>query len=321
MKGATPMIANNVPKNQLAGVETLEELANEEMGRFKKALNKASSAYFDKQSVGLSPKEAKNLWLKVSRAGTLISVIADDAQDTAFTLLKDPNHQRKPWDAYMTGARTLTRTTPTGFALGVAAKVLGLEDTVNKIASLISRSTEVQGDLYQVAAKTKKFIDHYEWAKKQAEKYGSTDDGLIRKYANLKTWEKKDEFQQFSSVAEKATDGIIEVFVEGPVKLYLMISSGQLMVVIQGLIARDSFEFQSADEKGLGNSLSLLLNAQKAVEISPLFKIVRELFAQGLKEYHASWKEEHLEIRQSALDEDREKRFIQCFENGTLFVK
>jgi len=315
------MIANTPQNKKFAGVEILEELAKEEMGRFKKALGKASSVYFDKQSVGMAPKEAKDFWLKINRAATVISVVADDAHDTAFTLLKDPNHKRKSWDEYFTAARTLTRTSPKGFALGLAATALGLGETVDKVASLISRSTEVQGDLYQVAAKAKVFVDHYEWAKNHAEKFGSTDEGLIRKYANLKTWERKDEFTQFSNVAEKATDGFIEVFVEGPVKLYLMISSGQIMVIIQGLIARDSFEFQNANEKGLGQSHSLLTGMQKAVETSPLFKITRELFAQGLKEYHASWKEEHLDIRQSAIDEDREKRFIQCFENGTLFVK
>ena len=65
----------------------------------------------------------------------------------------------------------------------------------------------------------------------------------------------------------------------------------------------------------------MLLNSQKAVETSPLFKVVRELFAEGLKKYISLWKEENEEIRQSVLDEDRAKRFIECFEDGTLFVK
>jgi len=314
------MIANT-PHSPFASVEVLEELAKEELGRFKKGIAKASNVYFDEQSVGLDPKEAKKLWNIIGRAVQMITYGLDDVYDTSFTLLKDPNHQRKSWDAYLTGARTLTRTTPTGYALGVVAKMLKLEETVNMAASLISRSTEVQGDIHKVARKAKEFVDHYEWAKQQAKSFGNEDGGLIRKYASLKTWERKEEFVQFSSVAEKATGDFIEVFVEGPVKLYLMISSGQLMLIIQGLVRANAFDFDNAGTKGLDDSLAILQNAQKAVEISPLFKIIRELFAQGLKEYHASWKEEHLEIRQSALDEDRAKRFVDCFENGTLFVK
>ena len=314
------MIANT-PHDKFASAEVLEELAKEELGRFKKAIAKASNAYFEEQSKGLGPKEAKDLWNKIGRAVQMISYGIDDAYDTSFTLLKDPKHQRKTWDAYLTGARTLTRTTPTGFALNIVAKMLKLEETTNMVASLINRSTEVQGDIHKVARKAKEFVDHYEWAKQQAKSFGNENDDLIRKYASLKTWERKDEFVQFSSLAEKATGDFIEVFVEGPVKLYLMISSGQFMLIIQGLVRANAFDFENAGTTGLDDSLTILQNAQKAVETSPLFKIIRELFAQGLKEYHSSWKEEHLEIRQSLLDEDRAMRFVECFENGTLFVK
>ncbi|MCK9351467.1 MAG: hypothetical protein WCT49_04330 [Candidatus Paceibacterota bacterium] len=314
------MIANT-PHDHFASVEVLEELAKEELGRFKRSIAKASHAYFDEQSKGLEPKEAKDLWNKITRAVQVITYGVDDAYDTAFTLLKDPDHERKAWDTYLTGARTLTRTTPFGYAFGLVAKTLKLEETVNMVSSLIARSTEVQGDIHVVARKAKEFVDHYEWAKQQAKSFGSEDEGLIRKYASLKTWERKEEFVQFSSVAEKATAGGIEVFIEGPVKLYLMISSGQLMLVIQGLVRSSAFDFENAGTKGLDDSLTILQNAQKAVETSLLFKIMRELFATGLREYHASWEEEHLEFRQPPLDEDRAQRFVECFENGSLFVK
>ncbi|TRZ51670.1 hypothetical protein D4R99_04055 [bacterium] len=315
------MIANHIPQNPLASVEVLEELTKEELGRFKKALSKASNVYFEKQSVGLEPKDAKDLWLKITRAGNIITFITDDAYDTAFALIKDPGHERKSWDTHLTGLRTLSRTTPKGYALSVVAKFLNLEETTDKVASLIPRGTEVQSDMYRVAAKAKTFVDHYEWAKKQAEKFGNTDTEIVRKYASLKTFERKEELAQFSSIAEKTTVGVIEVFIEGPIKLYLMISPEQLMVVIQGLVKGNAFDFLNADKKGLDDSLTLLLNSQKAVETSPLFKVVRELFAEGLKKYISLWKEENEEIRQSVLDEDRAKRFIECFEDGTLFVK
>jgi len=315
------MIANIPQQSPFASVEVLEELAKKELGDFKRSLAKASNVYFEEQSAGLDPKEAKDFWNKIGRAVQIITYGIDDAYDTSFTLLKDPNHQRKTWDAYLTGARTLTRTTPTGYAFGVIAKFLKLEETVNMVASLITRSTEVQCDVHKVVRKAKEFVDCYEWAKQQAKSFGNEDDDLIRKYASLKTWERKEEFVQFSSVAEKATEGLIEVIIEGPVKLYLMISSGQLMIVIQGLVRNNMFEFDNEGTKGLEDSLTILQNVQKAVEVSPLFKIIRELFATGLKEYHASWKEEHLAFRQSALDEDRAKSYIECFEDGTLFVK
>ncbi|MFA5831584.1 MAG: hypothetical protein WC878_07190 [Candidatus Paceibacterota bacterium] len=314
------MIANT-PQNQFASIEVLEELAKGEMGRFKKALSKASNSYFKAESKGLGPEEVKDLLQKITRAGSIITFVADDAYDTAFALLKNPDHERKSWDTHLTGARTLSRTAPKGYALSVAAKLLNLEETTDKVASLISRSTAVQSDIYRVVAGAKTFIDHYEWAKKQAERFGNDDDEMAVKYASLKTWERKEEFDQFSSVAEKATAGAIEVFIEGPVKLYLMISPEQLMIVIQGLVMRSAFDFANAEKKGLDDSLTLLLNSQKAVETSSLFKVVRELLAEGMKKYHSLWKEENEEIRHSFLDEDRAKRFVECFENGTLFAR
>lgn len=316
------MILDQEPKKNLASVEVLEEIAKEELGRFKKALNKASSSYFDEQSEGLDPKKVRDLFNKINRASSIISFLADDAYETAFSLMKENEEkgERKSWDAHLNGVRTMSRTTPKGYALSLVAKFLKLEETTDKIASLISRSTEVQSDIYRVAEKVKKFVDHYEWAKKQAKKFGSTNNELVQKYACLKTWERKEEFDQFSSMAERTTNEIIEVFIEGPIKLYLMISPEQLMIIIQGLVVRDAFSFMNAEKRGLDDSLTLLLNSQKAVEKSPLFKIIRELLAESLKKYHSLWKEENEEIRSSVLDEDRAKRFVECFENGTLFV-
>jgi len=269
----------------------------------------------------MTPKEVRDLLQKITRATSIISFVADDAYDTAFAIMKEPGHQRKSWDAHLNGVRTLTRTTPKGYALSLASKFLRLEETTDKVASLISRSVEVQRDVHQVAAKVKTFVDHYEWAKKHAEKFGKIDDELIRKYACLKTFEREEELAQFSSVAEKATAGAIEVFIEGPIKLYLMISPEQLMIVIQGLTMTNAFDFENAGKKGLDDSLTILLNSQKAVETSSLFKVIRELLAEALKKYHSLWKEEQEGIRQSVIDEDRAKRFVECFENGTLFLK
>jgi hypothetical protein len=314
----------NFPENKgLASIEILEELAKGEAGRFKKALAKASNKYFEEKSKGMTPKEARDLWMKgIVRAQSVITFAFDDAYDTAFTLLKDPDHARKGWDDHLTGVRSISRPAPRGFLLSVIMKQLKLEETADHVSALVIRGNEVQNDVHRVVAKAKAYIDHYEWAKKHAEGFGHEEnEDAIRKYASLKTWERKDEFTQFSSVAKTATAGAIEVIIEGPVKLYLMISPEQLLIVLQGLAMRNSFDFMNADKKGLEDSLDLLLLSQKAVEKSDLFTTLRGLLASTLHEYHALWDEEHLDIRKEMIDEEREKRFVECFENGSLFVK
>jgi len=313
------MIGNLQRKKPLAGVSVLEELAKGELGRFKKAIGKGAEKYFEEHSKGMDPKASRDLWTKVSRASQMIAWTADDAYDTAFAVVKNPDHERRGFDDHLSGVRSVARTTPRGFLLSVIAKQLRLEETATKVSSLVARGTEVQNDIHQVMAKAKEYIDRYEWAKAHAKSFNHEDEELAQKYASLKTWEREEDFTSFTSVAETATLGAIEVIIEGPIKLYLMISEDQFLVVLQCLSALNAFEFSSAEKHGYEDALAIFANSKKAMEGSALFTMIREILAEGAKGYFSLWKEEEEGIRKGFLDEENRKRFIACFENGTLF--
>lgn len=311
-------IQNSVP---LADKEVLRELSRNELGRLKKALFISADKLFEEKSKGLSPKDSVKLKNNTERAAQIMSWLAGDALDTALLILDDPNHKQKSWEEYFTGVRSISRTSPQSYLFTAVARMLRLDDTAHKTASLVSRGNEYLTDVYRLLSEAKKFITNYEFAKKHAKKYNSESESLMMKYSVLKTWEKEKSFERVSEIANSAVAGAIEVIIEGPFKLYLMITEDQFLVVVQLLSLMSSFDFEGSGNVGFSEGVENLKLSQELIKRSLLYEIMRELLGKALYEYHNLWKVECREIRQEFLDDDRTHQFVRMFENGTLFVK
>jgi hypothetical protein len=304
------MFSQSLPtKGHLADKDVLKEIGNNELGRFKKALFGSSNKLFEEKSVGLSPKDSVKLKNRTDRVAQIISWFAEDLLDSSLLVLGDPNHERKPWEEHFTGVRSVARTSPQSYLFTAIARLLRLDDTARKT------------DVYRMLSEAKKFITNYEFAKKHLEKYENESENLMIKYAILKTWEKEQSFERVSTIADTAVSGAIEVIIEGPFKLALMITEDQILVFVQLLSFMSSFDIECAGSAGQNESVGNLLLSRELVKRSPMYEIARELLGKAFHEYHKLWKEECMEIRSEFMSDEQTKRFVTMFEDGTYFVR
>jgi len=316
------MFNNTLQMNApLADKEVLKELGKNELGRFKKALFISGNKLFEEKSKELSPKDSVKLKTRIDKVAQTISWAAEDILDSSFLILDDPDHKRRSWEEHFTGVRSVSRTAPQSYLFTAIARLLRIDDTARKTASLIGRGNDHLTDTYRLFSEAKKFIANYEFAKKHLKEYGNESEGLMLKYAVLKTWEKKENFDHVSSVADTAVSGAIEVIIEGPFKLALMITEDQFLVFIQLLSLMSSFDFEDSGSAGFGEGVENLKLSQELIKRSPLYEIARELLGKALCEYRNLWKEECTEIRDEFLDDERTRQFVRMFEDGTLFLK
>ena len=305
----------------LSDKEVLEKLAKNELGRFRKALFTSAKKLFEEKSNGMEAKDASRLFERTNEAAQVISIFLKDFVETYFEVSKKSDHDRMSWEEHFAGARSVARLSPGGYLMNSVARLLKLEETAGNVTSLVRRGNESLPEAHRVFGEIKKFVTNYEFAEKHAKSFGNESEGLAVKYAVLKTWEKQTDFDKFSSVAEAGVSDTIEIIIEGPFKLYMMISSEQFTIVLQLMTLLSSSEFEGGSDKGLGQALRDMKFSQKMLEGSPRVTIARELLSKALVEYHSLWKEECNEVRTEYLDDDRAKHFTECFEDGSLFIK
>jgi hypothetical protein len=315
------MIANMPIKNSLTEVAVLKELAKAEKGRFLAAVEKTAGKLQSEGTEGMSADDILDRATRLEKASTLISIAADEIFDSTFALLEDPKHKRRGWEEYVGAARTVARPARSGFVLRHLAREIKLDETADNVSSLIHRGIEVLNNVQMSLSDAKKFAEAYSFALKQSEAYEAKEKRLCRKYATLKTWTRKEEVESFVSAAEMAIEGSIEVIIEGPVKLYFMISPEQFLFLLQAISAGNAFELLTAKEDGFRAALDSLLNTQTMVESSPLFKTSRTLLAESLREWLRLWKKEQESIRKELVSEEYARNFVEMFENGTLFSR
>jgi hypothetical protein len=308
-------------RHSVTEVSVLKELANTEHGRFIRALEKAAEKLRTTGVEGLSAEEILERSKRLEKATMLISIASEEVMDSTFGLLEDSSHKRRGWEEYVGAARTVARPARAGFVLRHLAREIKLDETADNLAALIHRGVEVLNCVQISLSDAKRFTEAYEFAVKQSDSYSAKEKRLCRKYATLKTWTKKEEMDHFTSAAEAAINGSIEVIIEGPVKLYLMISPEQFLFILRGLAADNAFEFLTAKEDRFASALASILNVQTMVERSPLFSITRTLLGEGLKEWLVLFKEEQESIRKEFVCEEYAKTFVEMFEDGTLFAK
>jgi hypothetical protein len=305
----------------LSDIKILKELTQEEQKRFLEAVGKAVEKLKKEGKKEETTEEVLERVGQLEKAEILINFAIEEIVENFFEFLKEPGHKRRSWEDYVSEARACARMARTGLLYHHAKNEVGLEELAENASALVYRGIEVLNDVQISLADAKKYADAYEFAVKQTDAYGVKEKGLCRRYASLKTWARKDELDRLSSSAETAVNGAIEVIIEGPLKLYLMISEEQFLIIMKWFTSQTMFDFNTVAKFVFPALMSMTTSAQRMIERWPLFKVGRALLAESLREWLVLWKKEQESIRNELVSEEYAKNFVTMFEDGTLFAK
>lgn len=307
------------------GLESLADLRKIELKRFSKALDISREKLFlqgllQHQEQKISQKKFCNYARCIELSELLISRLMEEILEN-LSLTRENDRGRPKWETYVSGLRFVARFFRKGYFSNVVFPLLGMEEVAVYINSLAEHSLKVLNDIQRSSAAIELYAANYSRAAEQTKAINRKEERLCLKYASLKTWgDSEEELSKFVDYLRDAFLGSIEIFIEGPIKLYVMLGRDRFLLILRALTAERLSEMEEMD-KYLFDALGILTTLSILIEKSDLLNTLRELLPEALSQYVKLWEEEQDSICKELPTRELRRLFIQRFEDGTLFIE
>lgn len=305
--------------NASVGLKSLGDLREIELKRFLEALETGQKNLFQQKSQKMSPEKFYHYVSFLELNKLLLFQLAEEISENLLSM-RESDRDRSKWEIYVSGLRFIGRFFRKGYVSNVIFPLLEMEQIVVYINSLVEESLNVLNNIQKVGSLVEIYAANYSWAAEQTEAIKKKERRLCLRYASLKTWELEEEFFEFTDCLQKAILGSIEIFIEGPIKLYVMLGRERFLLILRALTAERLSEMKEMD-KYLSDALNILITLSSLIEKSDLLNALRELLPESLSQHVKIWKEEQESIRGELPTRELRRLFIERFENGTLFIK
>lgn len=295
-----------------------KEAKIEELKRFKKALKKAElkilEQKFDKDK---DFKEIERFRILVEHAKQSILLRLKRIEKFIPPLLEKEG-ERSKWEIHLAGLRFLGQKLPLSIALRTAFPMLKMEKVAEILASYTDRMCEVLQSLYDFLKRAQQYLKNYEKGFKILSEFNKQNPELAKLYATLKTFKLDEEFKNFRDSLEKAASGTIEIFIEGPIKLYLMINKSTFLIIFK-VLTQESILKLTQDSDELKDLTTFHKHIHQAVEKSETLDITFQLLRLSLPEYLKLLEKEYERLRGQFPTEELRRAFLERFESGVIF--
>lgn len=235
-----------------------------------------------------------------------------------MNVLFERTGERSNWEIYLTGLRKMARKMPDSYLYRFVLPMLGLEPLREKVSAYSGRCLEQ----FHAAHKTLQEVDTYlanlTVGQSIAREYQSERSDLPRLYSSAKTWDSQSDFEGFFRGLEEFLDLTVEVFVVGPVQLYLMIGKDTFLAIFKALSVGKLSELHDNGREHL-EVLQLHDFVYGAVADSKILAVSREVMQQAVREYSKRLRAEHERLRAQLPTRELRRRFIGRYESGALF--
>lgn len=232
--------------------------------------------------------------------------------------LFEEDRGRKRWEIFLTGLRKLNRQLPDSYFLRFVLPMYRLEDLAEKWVAYGGEWLEFVHSAHRSLRHADRYLEHLESGQAIARSYNNENEDLPRLYASLKTWETAEDFQEFFSALEDFLNHGVEVFISGPIQLYLMLRRDTFLLIFKALTVERLGEIERDDDR-YAEIMSLHDFVYGLVEGSETFPAQREIVKQAVENYVEDLRQEHEELRQQVPREELRHRFVERFESGALF--
>lgn len=268
-----------------------------------------------------SIKEIRNYTKLLDQSGELLLLIVEKFLKHLPSPL-EKKRGRSVWEVYLSGLRYFCRKYPQGFFRQVVLSPREWGDFPGKIDSFICKCSEGFTDIADLSKELEKYCRHHQNGLNIAKQYKEWQPDSVGLYASLKTWKGDDEFQVFENRLLKAQQQIIEIIIEGPIQLYLIIGQENFFIILKILTLKDLRDFYSDQDQEEPRDLKdLNESVYKTVENSEFLETFKELSKESLRICSDNFLEEEKRRRRQYPDEELRDRFIKCFEEGDVFFK
>ncbi|MBI4318863.1 MAG: hypothetical protein HY675_10255 [Chloroflexi bacterium] len=232
--------------------------------------------------------------------------------------LFETSQERPRWEIYLSGMRDLMRKMPNSYLFRFVLPTFGLEDLREKLSAYALRWTDQFHATHKVFWEGDLYLRNLARGTAIAQDFESGDTELPRLYASVKTWESRQEFDQFATALAEFLDLTVEVYVLGPVQLYLMIGRDTFLLICKALSVGKLSEI---DEKAKDYVDLLQLHdfLHDSVEHSKTLAVTQDVLGGAAKEYVKRLREEHDRLRGQLPSKEMRYRFINRYETGVLF--
>lgn len=243
----------------------------------------------------------------------LLDVVADNA-DALF----ETTDERSNWEIYLSGTRRLARKMPESHLFRFVLPMFGLDSVREKLVAYSARWLDQFHATQKVLHETDRYLKNLTRGLAVAQDYQASDSELPRLYASVKTWTSKDELDHFLSGLSDLLDVSVEVFVVGPVQLYLMLGRDAFLMIFKTLSVGKLSELRAHDRE-YADLLRLHDFVHGAVEKSMTIHVMQEVLKGAAVEYSKRLRQEQDQLRGQLPTKEMKYRFAERYESGALF--
>lgn len=245
----------------------------------------------------------------------VVDILAENAAP-----LFDKNDERSNWEVYLSGSRRLLRQLPDSYLFRFVLPMFGLEDVREKTSSFSGKWLEQIHAAHKVLRTVDTYMVNADRGTAIANEYGSSDPEVVRLYASLKTWQTHNEMDRFIHEVEEFLSSTVEVFISGPLQMYLMINRDTMLLIFKSLSIGRLSELRDGQAEYV-EIMKLSDFVRGAVENSETLETGREIVTRTVKEYTTSLRIEQDRLRAQLPTRSMRHNFIQRFESGALFTR
>lgn len=226
---------------------------------------------------------------------------------------------RANWDIFASGIRWINQRMPDSYFFRFVLPMFKLEDLGGKILSYSGQWLEQTHISAKALSEIDKYLRNYEKGEEIVERYSTSNQELVRLYALIKTWETKEKFEKFFKDFENLLSTSVEVFISGPIQLYLMISKESFLLIFKALSIGKINELEEPKREKYQEIMAFHDWFYGLIEKSEPLRVFQEAAGSVTKEYVRLLREEEENIRKQLPTKDLKNRLIERFEKGLLF--
>lgn len=295
--------------------ETFRPIRNRELQRLHRAIDTVvDGLILEKQQPDLD-------YLKACKFTRESLQIVDFLIDDFFSIFEEKNGRGRQ-DIFASGLRKVWQKFPSSYFFRFVLPMFKLdEDLGEKTRSLAAEWLELTHFSQKALAEIDKYLKNYSKGQKILEAYRSENKELLRLYASLKTWEEKEKFEKFFADFESLLERGVEVFVFGPIQLYLMLNRETFLLIFKMFSSEKLSEIESESEKAYQEVMAWHDFCHRFLERFLPLHLLREASRRIVKEYIRLLKEGEEGLRQQLPTKELKKRFVERFEKGLLFTQ
>ncbi|HPZ09699.1 MAG TPA: hypothetical protein PL110_16480 [Candidatus Eremiobacteraeota bacterium] len=326
-----------VCKHKECELKSFSHVKGRELKRLQQACGKASHKLLKEKYGKLTEKDYNKIkgyhqW--VTSTISIVSSIFSSRWERLYQQREDLSSfkvlkERSRFDIYDSGIRRFLKKYPHSHWSNSIIKTLQLNDFQNLFLEYVDNFLNWLRYFGTINKIGEVYLNYLDRSVDIAKNYSERDkddlhaDDLTRLYAYLKTWEDQEELDEFIKDLDNFFDRTVELYIEGPIRLYLKLSKDKYLIIFKAFTAENPNDLPYIDEEQkevmeVHEDVYEMVEEEMNEETGFLYSIV-ELLKKARENYIKSLKEDVNKLKFLFPTQELRRQFIRKYECGFIF--